>query len=78
MTLRRLVLVSNSPFVGKTIKGCGIRDQYQCLVVGVESEEGEGLLIPHPMRQLNYGDIIWVVGEETNITELEGLNHIKE
>lgn len=78
MTLRRLVLVSNSPFVGKTIKDCGIRDQYQCLVVGVESEEGEGLLIPHPMRQLNYGDIIWVVGEETNITELEGLNHIKE
>ena len=78
MTLRRLVLVSNSPFVGKTIKDCGIRDQYQCLVVGVESEEGEGLLTPHPMQQLNDGDIIWVVGEETNIKELEGSNHIKD
>jgi K+/H+ antiporter YhaU regulatory subunit KhtT len=29
------------------------------------------LLQPHPMRQLQTGDIIWVVGEEANIKQLE-------
>ena len=71
MTLRRVVLLDNSPFVGKTIKESGIRDQYQCLVVGVESEGENELLQPHPMRQLQAGDIIWVVGEEANIKQLE-------
>ena len=36
MALRRLVLQSDSPFVGKTIKESGIRDRYNCLVVGLE------------------------------------------
>lgn len=71
MTLRRVVLLDNSPFVGKTIKESGIRDHYQCLVVGVESEGENELLQPHPMRQLQTGDIIWVVGEEANIKQLE-------
>ena len=71
MTLRRVVLLDNSPFVGKTIKESGIRDQYQCLVVGVESEGENELPQPHPMRQLQTGDIIWVVGEEANIKQLE-------
>ena len=71
MTLRRVVLLDNSPFVGKTIKESGIRDQYQCLVVGVESVGENELLQPRPMRQLQTGDIIWVVGEEANIKQLE-------
>ena len=72
MALRRLVLRSDSPFVGKTIKESGIRDHYQCLVVGVETEGEEGLLTPDPMQQLLAGDIMWVVGEEANIAEMEG------
>jgi CPA2 family monovalent cation:H+ antiporter-2 len=75
MTLRRLVLFSDSPFVGKTIKESGIREHYQCLVVGVEDEGEEGLLMPDPMQLLRNGDIIWVVGEEANITQLEGSRH---
>ena len=76
MALRRLVVSANSPFVGKIIKESGIRDHYQCLVVGVEPEGGEGLLPPDPMQQLHAGDIIWVVGEEANIDEMEGLKNI--
>ena len=75
MTLRRLVLFPDSPFVGKTIKESGIREHYQCLVVGVEDEGEEGLLMPDPMQLLRNGDIIWVVGEEANITQLEGSRH---
>ena len=76
MTLRRLVLFSNSPFVGKTIKESDIRNRYQCLVVGVEPE-GEGeLLTPDPLQRLQVGDIIWVVGEETNINAMEGSKQI--
>ena len=72
MELRRLIVKSDSPFVGKTIKESGIRDHYQCLVVGVETEGEEGLLTPDPMQQLLAGDIIWVVGEEAKIAEMEG------
>ncbi len=75
MALRRLVVSANSPFVGKIIKESGIRDHFQCLVVGVEPEGVEGLLTPDPMQQLHVGDIIWVVGEEANIDEMEGLKN---
>jgi CPA2 family monovalent cation:H+ antiporter-2 len=78
MKLRRLVLSSNSPFVGKNIKESGIRDHHQCLIVGVEIDGEEGLLTPDPMQQLHAGDIIWVVGEEANIAELESLRHIAD
>ena len=73
MTLRRLILLPNSPFVGKTIRESGIRDRHQCLIVGVAKEGGEGLLKPDPMLQLQAGDIVWVVGEEAHINEMEDI-----
>ena len=69
--LRRIMLTFGSSIVGKTIRESGIRDQFHCLIVAVEVEGTEGLLAPDPTQTLHIGDIIWVVGEEGNIAELE-------
>jgi len=62
MRLRQIVLRGNSPFIGKTIGESGIRDTYNCMVVGLE--EGEENLSPvNPARPFEKGDILWLVGE---------------
>lgn len=67
--LRKIVLAGNSPFVGKTLKESGIRDTYNCMVVGLD--EGEKNLSPiSPSRVFGVGDIIWVFGEEDDIKRL--------
>ena len=71
MKLRRLYLEFGSPFVGKTIGNCGIRDDFHCLIVGIEFEDEEALHTPTPTHTLHIGDIIWVVGEEANLARLE-------
>lgn len=62
MRLRQIILRGNSPFIGKTISESGIRDTYNCMVVGLE--EGEENLTPvNPARPFEKGDILWLVGE---------------
>ena len=69
MHLRKMVLDNNSEFIGKTLRDSGIRDRYNCMVVGVE-EGQENLTMIDPAREFMAGDIIWVVGEERQLTEL--------
>ena len=69
MHLRKMVLDTNSEFIGKTLRDSGIRDRYNCMVVGVE-EGQENLTMIDPARQFVAGDIIWVVGEESQLKEL--------
>ena len=69
MKLRQLVISARSPFVGKTLIESGIRDQYNCMVVGLE--EGKESLSPYqPKRRFQEGDIIWVVGEQDSLDSL--------
>jgi CPA2 family monovalent cation:H+ antiporter-2 len=68
--LRQLILTSESPFVGKTLRDSGIRDQYNCMVVGIEKGQ-ENLTLIDPSHQFMAGDIIWIVGEE------DALNHLQ-
>ena len=69
MKLRLLILYDSSPFVGRTLKESGIRDKYNCMVVGVEEGE-ESLSLIDPSRCFERGDIIWVVGEESSLQAL--------
>jgi CPA2 family monovalent cation:H+ antiporter-2 len=62
MKLRSMVIGSNSKFIGKTLQESGIRDQYNCMVVGLE-EGKENLSQVKPGYRFTKGDIIWVVGE---------------
>lgn len=69
MKLRQIVLTGNSPFVGKTLQESGIRNRYNCMVVGIE-EGKENLSQPAPHHEFGKGDIIWVVGEEDSLEAL--------
>lgn len=71
MKLRQMIIGSNSPFVGKTLSESGIRDAYNCMVVGLE-EGKETLSSVAPDYRFSEGDILWVVGETDDITKLLG------
>ena len=72
MRLHQMVLDGRSPFVGKTLSESGIRDRYNCMVVGIE-EGRENLSLVDPSRRFEKGDIIWVVGEEDDVNALLAL-----
>jgi len=72
MKLRCFKLSSTSPFIGKTLKESGIRDQYNCMVVGVD-EGQKNLTLITPSRCLQAGDVLWIVGEEHNLETIQAL-----
>ena len=72
MKLRQMVLTGSSPFIGKTLRESGIRNIYNCLVVGIE-EGKENLSQIEPGHKFEKGDIIWVVGEESSLESLINL-----
>lgn len=73
MKLRQVVIREGGVFAGKTMKESGIRDKFNCMVVGIE--EGKENLSPvAPSRILQDGDIVWIVGEEEDIMRFNAEN----
>jgi CPA2 family monovalent cation:H+ antiporter-2 len=72
MHLRRIILTTKSPFIGKTLRESHLREDYGCMVVGVE-EGQEQLTIINPDRLFESGDIVWLVGEEADLARLMAL-----
>ena len=70
--LRSFAISKTSPFIGKTLKDSGIRDEYNCMVVGVD-EGQQNLTLITPSRCLQAGDVLWVVGEEKNLERILAL-----
>lgn len=70
MCLKQFVIESGSPFCGRTIKESGIRKDFHCLVVGVESADDTSLRTPDVNVPLCEGDILWVVGEKDDLFRL--------
>ena len=66
MKLQQIVIGHKSVFAGKTIAESGIRNRYNCMVVGLEKGL-ESLSPVTPTHRLNGGDIIWIVGEKDDI-----------
>lgn len=69
MKLRQITVTGKCKFIGKTLKESGIRDQYNCMVVGIE-EGKENLSAIDPLRKFESGDIIWIVGEKADLERL--------
>ena len=61
--LRQTIISATSPFAGKTLEESGIREMYNCMVVGIE-EGKENLSTVHPTYRFKEGDIVWIVGEQ--------------
>lgn len=62
-------LSESSPLIGKTLQDVDFRLRYHCMVVGVENEEGH-LGTIQAKRQFQENDIVWVVGEEADLSML--------
>lgn len=67
--LRQFKVDENSPFLGKTLREAGIREQYHCLIVGVERSD-ETLHAPDPREPFMVDDVVWVVGESEDVYKL--------
>lgn len=71
MILRQFRVDAHSVFLGKTMRESGIREQYHCLIVGVERGE-ETLHAPDPHEPFMEDDVVWVVGENADVYKLVG------
>lgn len=61
-SLKKYFVSKDSPFVGQTIRGSGIRKELGGLVVGLEKGNLR-TVNPDPEVSLEPGDVLWVVGE---------------
>lgn len=66
MKLHQVVINRNGIFAGETLRDSGIRDVYNCMVVGLE-EGKENLSQMDPSHKLRHGEAIWIVGEQDDI-----------
>ena len=73
MRLSQIIIDKHSPFTGKTLPETGIRDCFNCMVVGRE-EGKENLSMISTNYRLRLGDIIWIVGEEEALLRLTEAN----
>jgi CPA2 family monovalent cation:H+ antiporter-2 len=70
MAIVSIKLGESSPLIGKTLQEADFRTKYHCMVVGVEDENGH-LGTIQARRQFIGNDIVWVVGEEADLSMLE-------
>lgn len=73
MILRQFEIAEGSPFQGLTPPETGIRDKYHCLIAGVERGD-ESLHAPNVREPFNVGDVMWIVGERSDVARLLNLS----
>ncbi len=66
--LECVTLDSNSPYIDKSIRDCGIRESIEGLIVGVE-RDGARTLNPDSALVLRAGDLVWVVADTKKIAK---------
>ena len=69
IVLQKLVVDENNLLKGLTIRGSGIRERTNGLVVGIERNK-DRILNPGSDTKFEWGDIIWIVGERKKIQNL--------
>ena len=69
MQLRSFAIREGSILMGKSLITSGLRDKYNCMLVGLEEGE-DALSTVSPTYKFEAGDILWIVGEDVNIKRL--------
>lgn len=69
VVLEQLLLEENSPLIGKTIRSSKIRENYGCMIIGIERPH-KYLMNPESSEELKTSDILWLVGEKQKILQL--------
>ena len=73
MRLQQMVIGGHSPFLSQTLQESGIRDHYNCMVVGLDEGE-KNLTAITPSHRFELGDVLWIVGEEHNVKGILAVN----
>jgi len=71
LRLEELQISDKAAIAGKSLMESGIRSEHDLIVVAIKRQMGEMLFNPHPGSELKVGDILVVLGEQTNIKGLE-------
>lgn len=74
MHLRQIVIDKNGRFSGRTLGESGIREKYNCMVVGIE-EGKENLSAVNASYRFRPDDIVWIVGEAPDLEAVVKQNH---
>ncbi|MDO4172964.1 MAG: cation:proton antiporter, partial [Prevotellaceae bacterium] len=69
MKLRRFAITGGSMLLGKSLVTSGLRDKYNCMLVGME-EGHDNLSAVSPTYIFEVGDILWIVGDDVDIQRL--------
>ncbi|MEH3112954.1 cation:proton antiporter domain-containing protein [Pedobacter terrae] len=69
MTLQKVVVHTESPVYGLSIRNAGIREKAQALIVGIE-RGADRILNPSSDFVFDKGDVIWIVGNNKKIKEV--------
>ncbi|MDN3587197.1 cation:proton antiporter [Pedobacter aquatilis] len=69
MTLQKVVVNTESPVFGLSIRNAGIREKAQALIVGIE-RGAERILNPSSDFVFANGDVIWIVGNNKKIKDV--------
>jgi CPA2 family monovalent cation:H+ antiporter-2 len=72
MELTQIYIDEQSPFYGKLVRESGMKEQYHCMIVGFENGQ-ETLDAPTGDRKFEEGDVVWIVGEKSDVAKLEGV-----
>ena len=69
VTFTHVVVPDDSPLIGQTSSSLNIRNQDNCLIVGIERADGT---FHQPDGQIRFEahDVIWLAGEPDNIKRL--------
>jgi len=69
MSIISVHLSESSPLIGKTLQEADFRMRYHSMVLGIENEQGH-LDATQAKRQFRQNDIVWIVGEEADLSML--------
>ncbi|MBQ4033568.1 MAG: TrkA C-terminal domain-containing protein, partial [Paludibacteraceae bacterium] len=70
MEMVRVAIPKDSVFNGKRIAESNIRNDFHCMIVGIDRGL-ENLIRPLPDVEILSGDLLWVVGETADIKNLQ-------
>lgn len=68
--LRPIKISEDSAFAGRSIRDAGIRESFDCIIVGIE-RDGARIQSPKSDLKLHPRDLLWVVGETTRMALLQ-------
>jgi CPA2 family monovalent cation:H+ antiporter-2 len=72
--LDSMILKKDSRYVGQSIRACGLREEVNGLIVGIE-REGRRILNPDSSLELLAGDRVWIVGDLRKIKNVKAKIH---